>query len=115
MIITITNITLKAYHGVFPFERENGNIFRVSVRALLPDTMGTKTDMLEDTVNYQDIYDIVTREMSIPSALLEHVAARIGKAIKHNIPLIEQVEVTVEKHAPSLGGDVEWVGVTVTV
>ncbi len=41
-----------------------------------------ETDNLDDTVNYQEVYAVVKREMMISSKLLENVAKRILNAIK---------------------------------
>lgn len=111
MIITLDNMIFFAHHGVFESERLNGNTFRVSVHIELDDTPGCTTDRVEDTLNYQQVYDIVREEMSHPSNLLEHVANRIIKRLSA-LDELSRISVCVEKQNPPLGGDVQWVGVT---
>lgn len=112
MTISLQDIRLQAFHGVFPDERKSGNLFRVDVSVTLPDSAGCDTDDVKDTINYQTIYDIVVREMAIPSALLEHVASRIKNALLSEIPGCSEAHVAVAKHNPPLGGEVEWASVS---
>ncbi len=51
--------------------------------------------------------------MAIPSRLLEHVAARIAKALSHAFPAIESGQITVTKTNPPCGVEVKGVSVTI--
>ncbi len=69
-----------AYHGVMPQEQIAGNEFEVSVEVnYQPVCLGG--DMLESTVSYADIYEIVKQEMHRPRQLLETVAGDISDRI----------------------------------
>lgn len=107
MVIRLQDIELQAYHGVYPEEKQKGNLFLVNVSLAIPDTLGVKTDMLTDTIDYQSVYDIVCREMAIPSNLLEHVAGRIKENIRLLCPNAE-ITVRISKKNPPLGGKVAW-------
>ncbi|MCQ2346778.1 MAG: dihydroneopterin aldolase [Paludibacteraceae bacterium] len=107
MTIRLQDIELQAYHGVYPEEKRLGNTFLVNISLTLPDTRAVETDQLADTVNYQSVYDIVQREMAIPSDLLEHVAGRIRKAICQLVPQAV-VKIQISKKNPPLGGKVAW-------
>lgn len=113
MVIRLQDIELQAYHGVFPEEREKGNIFRVNISLETADTLGTATDQIDDTVNYQMLYDIVQQQMRVPSNLLEHVAGRIRDAILTAFPNCK-LTVAVSKKNPPLGGAVAWATVELT-
>ena len=108
MIIRLRDIELKAYHGVLAEEKANGNLFRVSVSIETEEQPGCTTDRIEDTLNYKDIYDIVCREMSIASDLLEHVAWRIRRALRGAYPDARHITVSVSKQNPPVGGPVAW-------
>ena len=71
-----------------------------------------ESDNLNDTVNYADIYEIVSEEMSIPSELLENVAGRIVKAIKARYPQFVSFSVRVSKKRPPVDGIAQWSRVT---
>ena len=107
MTIRLQDIELQARIGVFPGEKEKGNTFRVSVSITLPTPTGTVTDRLEDTFNYQTLYDVVAEEMARPADLLEHVACRIQAHLQAIQPEA-QVHVSISKKNPPLGGQVAW-------
>jgi len=109
----LQNIELQAYHGVFDNERSDGNLFRVSVSLCLPDPAGMTTDRIEDTIDYGAVYAVVKREMEQPSALLEHVAARIRAALAARWREAADIHVSVSKHNPPVGGKVEWATVEI--
>lgn len=113
MIIRLQDIEMQAYHGVFPEEKTKGNIFRVNITLEVADAPGIETDKIEDTVNYQLLYDIVQHEMTIPSDLLEHVAGRIRDAIIRIFPKCK-LTVAISKKNPPLGGQVAWATVELT-
>jgi dihydroneopterin aldolase len=105
--IELRRMEFFACHGYLPEERLLGNYFYVDVTAGADLSKAIETDCLDDTVNYQQIYDVVKREMGIPSQLLEHVAGRIIKALYAEIPGIRQLSVKVTKQNPFLGGKSE--------
>lgn len=113
MIIRLQDIEMQAYHGVLPEEKTKGNVFRVNISLEVTDTLGIKTDALENTINYQMLYDIVQHEMAIPSDLLEHVAGRIRDAITKVSPKCK-LTVAISKKNPPLGGQVAWATVELT-
>lgn len=107
MLIRLEDIQLTAYHGVLAQEREQGNTFLVTVSLSLPEQRAVQTDVLSDTVNYKRIYDIVAKQMAIPSNLLEHVAGRIRCAL-HQVWPEAVVNVQIKKKNPPVGGRVAW-------
>ncbi|MFV0391984.1 MAG: dihydroneopterin aldolase [Paludibacteraceae bacterium] len=111
--ITLHHMKFHAYHGCLDFEKRDGNTFLVSVKMELDTCLSEKTDKLEHTVNYQEVYDVVKREMEIPSNLIEHVGRRIHDSIQTEFPQISAIEVDLKKMSPPLGDDVMWVSVKI--
>ena len=70
-----------AHHGCFEQERAIGTHFHVDVVFETDTSQAEVSDNIGDTVSYLDVYQVVKREMAIPSNLLEHVARRIGEGI----------------------------------
>ncbi len=102
-----------AYHGYFDFEKREGNTFYVTVKMELDTSKAETSDLLEETLNYQEVYDVVKREMEIVSDLIEHVARRIKEALLSEFSQIKSLEVELSKMNPPLGGDVERVTITI--
>ena len=104
-----------AHHGCFEQERAIGTHFRVDVVFETDTSQAEVSDNIGDTVSYLDVYQVVKREMLIPSNLLEHVARRIGEGIRIDFPSVTAVRVKVSKLNPPLGGQMESVSVEVSL
>lgn len=111
-LIAIENMHFYAYHGCFREERKKGTQFVVDIFLKTPTQKAEKTDNLEETVDYQQVYLLIKKEMEQPSSLLEHVGRRVIDAVMQAFPQVEEVEVKLSKMNPPLGGIVDRVSVT---
>ncbi len=111
-IIEIENMEFYSYHGCFKEEQVVGNHFQVNILVEAHTEAAQQTDNLNDTINYQIIYNLVAAEMQQKSKLLEHVAHRIIGAITANFPQVIRVRVKVSKINPPMGGKIDRVSVT---
>ena len=114
-IISIEKMEFYSYHGCFEEERKIGTWFNVDLSMEVDTSKAEETDNLEDTVNYQEVYAVVKREMMVSSKLLENVARRILNAIKKEFPTVSYAWVKVKKMNPPLGGKMESVSVEMEV
>ncbi len=105
--IELRQMKFYAFHGVGEQERVVGNHFVVDVLLTAPLMQAVRSDKLEDTINYAEVYSLVKQEMYIPSRLLEHVAGRILSALKAHFPQLTAIEVKIAKQSPPFGGDVQ--------
>ncbi len=112
--IVISDLRVKAYHGVYASERTQGAMFSVTLRLWCHSEDAIYSDDLSDTVDYGTVCDLVNREMAIPSQLLEHVAGRILTALLTTCPRVEQATVSVTKEQPPLVPAVAAATVTIT-
>ena len=74
--IFLTNLRFHAYHGVMPQERSVGNDYRLDLRIKYNVANAMKSDNVNDTINYAEVYKMICQEMMVPSNLLERVAYR---------------------------------------
>lgn len=109
--IKIDRLLLHARHGVLEQERLCGNDFEVTAEM---DVDYDGTDSLDSTVNYAEVIELIRREMSVPSQLIEHVAARIGEAIRREYPAVMRVTITVAKLLPPVTARLHSVSATIT-
>lgn len=109
--ITLENMEFHAYHGCLEHEKQLGNTFQVTLAMELDTTLAGQTDELDDTLNYQAVYDVVKAEMAIPSKLIEHVGQRILDSVFNQFPQIQQLDVKLSKHNPPLGAKVQAVSI----
>ena len=112
--IELVGLEFYAHHGVYPAERADGNRFEVDVTVDTNAITTVDSDVLADTVNYEQLYEIVEKEMKSPSNLLEHVAGRICDTILETIDLTEEVKIRVSKQNPPIAGKCKESAVTVT-
>lgn len=103
--IELQDVRFHAFHGVMPQEGRVGADFLVSVRVGIAFEKAMKSDDVEDTLNYAELYQLIQREMVIPSKLLEHVAGRIVKAIVKAFPDVTSIDLKLTKLNPPMGAD----------
>ena len=103
--IELQDVRFHAFHGVMPQEGRVGADFLVSVRVGIALEKAMQSDDVEDTLNYAELYQLVQREMAIPSKLLEHVAGRIVKAIVKAFPDVTSIDLKLMKLNPPMGAD----------
>lgn len=102
--VELVNMEFFAHHGCFSEEQIIGNKFIVNFWADANFEKPRESDNIEDALNYQEVYNIIAKEMKQKSHLLEHVAGRILTAIKEKYPFIENAQVSIDKLNPPLGG-----------
>lgn len=105
-VIELVGMRFFARHGVYPQERAEGNEFVVDFHGEADLDRASVTDALEDTIDYQVIYSVIAQEMEVPSALLEHVAGRILRRLRAEVPRLLHAAVTISKTNPPLPGPV---------
>jgi dihydroneopterin aldolase len=107
MQLILENIQFHAFHGVFTEENKIGNTFIITITLDIDLQKASETDDLNDTINYQHIYDEVKAQMQIQSKLIEHVTGRILRAIMSKFAQVSKAEIRLKKINPPLGGQVE--------
>ncbi len=107
IVIEVTGIHVYARHGVMPQEGLVGNEFVVDLSVEYPADDAVERDDLDGTLNYAEAIELVRKEMTEPSRLLEHVAGRIRMALKQRWPLIRGGYVRVCKPNAPVGAQVD--------
>ena len=110
--IRLDGIYVRACHGCYDLEQQVGNRFRVDIVIRTPLGNLPATDDVTQAVNYLTVYEIVERTMQRTQRTIEAAASNIIEAIKSELPQIVEVECTVSKIAPPLGGKIDKVSVT---
>lgn len=100
--INIKGVTAIGYHGVFDFEKRDGQEFTVDLEISLDLSVASQSDRLEDSIDYS-LFTTIAREAieGEPFDLIERLAGSIADRIKSEFSAIQSVAVTVHKpHAP---------------
>lgn len=109
--IILNDLRFYAYHGILPQERVVGGDYSVSLRVAADLSKAIEQDDVNVTLNYATLYEVIQREMNIPSNLLEHLAGRIGRTILDVFPQIEVIDLSVTKLNPPMGANCQGAGV----
>lgn len=99
--IALTGLTVFGHHGVFDFERRDGQEFTIDLRLGLSLRDAAASDDVTDTVHYGELADTVAAIVAgEPVNLIETLAQRIADAVLADTR-VNTVTVTVHKpHAP---------------
>ncbi|HVZ58066.1 MAG TPA: dihydroneopterin aldolase [Chitinophagaceae bacterium] len=100
-IIRLENLRFTAHHGLYPEEALAGNEFRVDLwLAFVPAK--EPFSRLEDTVNYERVYEVVKAHMDRRTNLLETLAMHITEEIGRDFPVVQEMEITIRKAHPPI-------------
>ena len=99
--LAVRGLSIHGHHGVFDFERREGQEFVIDLVLGLDTRVAARSDDLHETVDYGTLVDEVRSAVeNAPVDLIETLAQRIADVcLRH--ARVEDVEVTVHKpHAP---------------
>ena len=114
--VHINRLALYGYHGVMPQERIIGAMFYVTLHIDLEvKDEAILDDNLAGTVSYADIVQSVREEMSVSSALLEHLAYRVGHKLITDFSSIKSLNIRIDKENPPCGANVAAIGVSMNL
>src|SRR5213592_3684839 len=99
--LAVTGIECYGHHGVFEFEKREGQDFVIDLVLGMDTRPAAASDDLQDTVDYGTLVDEVRSAVeNDPVDLIETLAQRIADTCLQHAA-VEDVEVTVHKpHAP---------------
>ena len=111
--ITITGLSVFAHHGVFDFERRDGQTFIIDATAFLSLAYAGGTDELARTVHYGELAaEIVAAVERDPVDLIETVAERVAAVVlAHEAVVLTRVTV----HKPDAPIGLPFTDVTVAI
>jgi 7,8-dihydroneopterin aldolase/epimerase/oxygenase len=109
--IYLENIQLFSHHGCLEEETVIGSDYRVDLWIDSSLEKASKSDALEDTVDYVYLNRVVEEEMAIASKLLEHVGQRIINRIFSESLMVQKIKISIAKVNPPIGGHVASVSV----
>jgi dihydroneopterin aldolase len=99
--IELTGLTAFGRHGVFDFEREQGQDFTVDLRLSLSTARAARSDDVVDTVHYGEIAEkVVAIVEGEPVNLIETLAHRIASAVLEDERVIFAAVTVHKPHAP---------------
>ncbi len=101
LTISLNNVRFRAYHGLYPEERQKGNDFVVNMKVSYSPKSGVILS-LDDTIDYASLFEIINSTMQKPVDLLETLVQTIASSVRRQFPQVKEVTVSVEKLNPPI-------------
>ena len=101
LTISLNNVRFRAYHGLYPEERQKVNDFVVNMQVSYQPPSGTILS-LDDTIDYGALFNIMNSIMQQPVDLLETLVQEIAQAVHQKFSQVREVIVSVEKLNPPI-------------
>lgn len=102
--ITLKGLRFYCYHGLLEHEKRVGNTFEVTAELYFPASEVMEGGALETGINYAEAYQLIEREMSVPTELLESLTQRILEKLGAEFSLLTSARISITKLAPPIGG-----------
>ncbi|RYY63117.1 MAG: dihydroneopterin aldolase [Chitinophagaceae bacterium] len=99
--IALKNVRFRAFHGLYPEERQKGNDFVVNMTAQYAAPEQTVV-AIGDTVDYSSLFNIINHIMQEPVDLLETLVQSIALEAHRQFPALNEITVSVEKLNPPI-------------
>jgi dihydroneopterin aldolase len=113
--VALRGIVGFGHHGVFDFERRQGQRFVVDVTCFLDLSPAAASDDLDRTIDYGALASVVVADIERdPLNLIEALAERIAQTCLKQHQRVDTVQVTVHKPGAPMPVEVADVAVTVT-
>ncbi|MBF6179148.1 dihydroneopterin aldolase [Nocardia otitidiscaviarum] len=97
--IELRGLRVFAHHGVFDFEKRDGQEFVVDLTLWTDFSAAAKSDDIADTIHYGELADSVVRIVSArPRDLIETVVSEVADAVMTDLR-VHAVEVVLHKPA----------------
>jgi 7,8-dihydroneopterin aldolase/epimerase/oxygenase len=103
-VISLEGLEFFAYNGVSAEEQKIGNRYSIDINIVTDISQAAESDKLRETVDYGDLYALIRDVMLNKHKLLEHIGNSIILKIREKYPDIDQIEVSVSKFNPPIGG-----------
>ncbi len=112
--ISIKGIKGFGYHGVFDFEKRDGQDFFVDLEIDIDLQAASKSDQLTDSVDYSLLTAIAKNAIEkLQFDLIERLAGFIADTIKENFPSVQKIAVTVHKPSAPVQESVTDIALTI--
>lgn len=110
--ILMENMAFYGFHGVLEEEKTLGQKFFVDLELKLDLTMAGKSDAVEHTVSYADVYDDV--KYFVESArynLIEALGENICNMVLSKYPSVTEVTIRIKKPEAPVRGIFDYMGI----
>lgn len=99
--IQLENLVFKAFHGLYPEEKNFGGKFIINLSVNL-NAINKESIEISETVNYENLFQIVSYHMNQPTDLLENVLTQIANDILKQFNQVQSIDISITKKNPPI-------------
>ncbi|MBQ7162497.1 MAG: dihydroneopterin aldolase [Bacteroidales bacterium] len=103
--IALNDMRFYGFHGCLPQERKTGGYYVVHLKLYMDLQPAGRSDRLEDTVDYAEVYERIKAIMQQPVNLIEHLAERICTDLRERYIQVRQIDIRIVKQHPPISGE----------
>ena len=112
--VSVSNLCLHGFHGVYPEERRLGQKFFVDIDCRLDVTACTQDDNYSKAVCYSTLCDLAVEISAAgPYTLIETLGARIAEAVLTRFEPVDEVRVRVRKPSAPIAAALDHVEIEI--
>ncbi len=112
--IRLLGLSFYGYHGVSSSEQETGRMYEVDCTVDIDLTNACQSDNLNDTINYEAIYNLIKESVENKKySLLEKLAGEIAQKILDKFE-VNQVTLRIRKMNPPIAGHIRCVEIEIS-
>jgi len=111
--IELKDIMLTARHGIFDGEELAGNPYIINLKVMY-DEGAANFENIGNTINYADLFALVTKNMNRREGLLEKVCVNIMDDVQRQYPFSKEADISIYKLQAPIEGLQGKVGVRLT-
>ena len=103
--IRINNMAFNTYNGVFAEEKKLGQKIEIDCEMDYPIETMVKTDELEETVSYADVYETIAEFVAHHNCnLIESLANNLLRELFKKYPMLNGIRLRIRKYSVPIAG-----------
>ena len=112
--VIMENLGFYGYHGVMSEETTLGQKFFVDIEIYSDLSKAGKTDNVEDTIHYGEVYELIKDIVENKRfKLIEALAENIAVSVLNNFSKVEEINVRIKKPEAPVPGIYDYFGVEI--
>ena len=102
--VILSGLEFNAPIGLHAFEKEKGNTIIVDIELKTRFQKAASEDVIEGTVDYEQVYKVIAEILEKPANLLEYVAEKIAEKVLVEFESVKKVTLSLSKLNPPIQG-----------
>lgn len=98
---SVENMEFHAFHGIHPEEAQTGGSFVVDLHLEQMVYEDREYKTIADVIDYEFLYELVQRHMSLRKDLLEQIASNIINELSERFIYLERIHIRIIKKNPA--------------